>query len=116
MNTIEIKFESYGKKYEGKFRKTKYLKGNNLYVGVLHYDKEFKEYMPYCDVTVNLPEMELEPNYAFLDTNNCPKVIIEWLYNNGYIVDTGLMMPSGFCVYPLVEFTEEFLNGIETVE
>lgn len=111
--SIEITFKSYDKKYKARFCKNEYLYNRNLYIGITYWDEECECWMPWGDLTVNLPGMKCEPNEAFLDTNNCTPEIIKILKDKGYIKDTGITRQSGFCTYPLVEFAEEFLNGIE---
>lgn len=112
MKPIEISFEFFGKKYNARFRKSSYVNGGNLYIGVVIWEEDGEYWEPWCDLTVNLPGQELKDKQALLDTNNCPPVIIDILFDKGFIRDTGIMMPSGFCIYPLVEFTEEFLNNV----
>lgn len=109
---IEIEFNSYGKKHKAMFEKTLYVNGNNLYVGVVTWDEEEEYWEPWCDLTVNLPGCVLAKNEAYLDTNNCNPEIIRCLFDKGYVIDTGKVGHSGFCTYPLVRFTEEFLNGM----
>ena len=41
-------------------------------------------------------------------------MLFDLMYEKGWIEDTGRMGFSGFCVYPLVKFTDEFLEMIET--
>lgn len=109
---IEITFRFFDEEHRARFWKNEYANNGNLYVGVTTWDKDFKCWMPWGDLTVNLPGMKCEPNEAFLDTNNCAPEIIRILKDKGYIKDTGITRPSGWCIYPLVEFTEEFLNGL----
>lgn len=111
---MEIKFNFLGKEHKARFTKNTYANNGNLYVGVVTWDEEFEAWMPWGDLTVNLVRSSLEPNEAFLDTNNCAPEIITELKRKGCIKDTGLEMPSGFCMYPLVEFSEEFLKEIES--
>lgn len=76
-------------------------------------DEDFPDSMiPYGDVTVNLDSSITGENYGFLDTNNCDPKLIKFLTKNGWIEDTGFIVPSGYCVYPIVKFTDEFLNEI----
>ncbi len=112
MKPIEINFSFLGETYKARFCRNEYF-NENLYVGVTYWDEEFECWMPWGDLTVNLPGFLLEENEAFLDTNNCAPEIIRILKEKGYIKDTGVTRQSGFCTYPLVEFTEEFFNGIE---
>ena len=113
MNLIEIDFKFFDEEHKARFYKSKYANNGNLYVGVITWDEEFDDWCDWGDLTVNLPGMCLDKNEAFLDVNNCAPEIIKVLFDKGYIKDTGVTRQSGFCNYPLVEFTEEFLNNIE---
>ena len=108
---IEITFRFFDEEHRARFWKSEYANNGNLYVGVVTWDEKCKYWESWGDLTVNL-DMKCKPNEAFLDTNNCAPEIIRILKDKGYIKDTGFIRPSGFCVYPLVVFTEEFLNGM----
>ena len=110
MKPIEINFKFYDETHRARFWKDNYVDNGNLYVGVTYWDEEFEDWMPWGDLTVNL-DIPCKSNEAFLDTNNCSPDIIRVLKEKGYIKDVGITRQSGFCTYPLVEFTEEFLNG-----
>lgn len=109
---IEITFTFFGVKYKARFFKNNYMNNNNLYIGIVTWNKEYECWESWGDLTVNLPGMTCKLNEAFLDTNNCASEIITALMDKGYIKPTGVTRQSGFCTYPLVEFTEEFLNGM----
>lgn len=109
---IEINFRFFDDEYRARFLKSEYANNGNLYVGVIYWDEECECWMPWVDLTVNLPGMKCEPNEAFLDINNCAPEIIKALKEKEYIKDTGVTRQSGFCTYPLVEFSEEFFNGM----
>lgn len=58
-------------------------------------------------LTVNLPFSEnLPKNLAYVDINNCPWAE-EFLQENEIARPTGINAPSGFCTYPLYEFSED---------
>lgn len=109
---VEITFGFLGETYTARFEKSEYANNGNLYVGVQTWDEEYEYWEPWCDLTVNLPGCVLEKDEAFLDTNNCAPEIIQCLIDKGYVVNTGMARRSEFCEYPLVRFTEEFLNGM----
>lgn len=98
--------------YTLQFIKNEYLNGN-LAIEVLSEDKEYGDgvYEPWCPLTVNLPGFILDKNEAFLDTNNCSKEIIDWLFENKY-ANKIAERKSGFCTYPLVEFSQAFMETI----
>lgn len=60
---------------------------------------------PIARLTVCLADSILIPDddCAFVDTNNCPWAE-DFIRQNHLGVDMGLMMPSGYCVYPLYRF------------
>lgn len=109
---IEITFKTWGAKHKARFWKSEYANNGNTYIGIVTWDEEDECWEAWGDLTVNLPYTCLEENQAFLDTNNCTPEIIEILIDKGYIKNTGVTKQSGWCVYPLVELTEEFLNGM----
>ena len=116
MTTKETKvFEftnQWGNKHKVSFYKSNYMDNNRIYVGYMCDDEDYDCMVPWGDVTVNLSQNMPEGNYGFLDTNNGDPKLFDLMFKNGWIKDTGRLGFSGFCVYPLVEFTEEFLNEI----
>ena len=111
---MEIIINMWGKDRSLKFVRRTYLCNGNLSIEVMNYDEEYEFWEPWCSLTVNL-DLILESNRAFLDTNNCSREIIEWLFKNRYVTKIGERR-SGFCVYPLVEFSEEFMETIVAEE
>ena len=107
---IEIEFNAYGETHKARFEKSEYANNRNLYVGVATWDEEYQYWEPWCDLTVNL-DIPLDGDAAFLDTNGCTPEIINALTDKGYVINTGMTRSSGFCTYPLVRFTKEFLDG-----
>lgn len=111
MNQIEITFNAFDKEHKARFWKSNYANNGNLYVGIMTWNEVDECWESWSDLTVNLGITCL-PGTAFIDTNNCSGEIITTLADKGYIQNTGFAMPSGFCMYPMVEFSEEFLNGM----
>lgn len=110
-----ITFKSqWGDEYKIVFYKDNYYDNNRLYIGCMCEDKEYGGYEPYCDVTVNLAQNMPDGNYGFLDTNNGDPKLFELMFNKGWIKDTGMIGFSGWCTYPLVKFSDEFIKMIET--
>ena len=62
---------------------------------------------PFATLTVNLPDEAFvcTGTRAFVDTNNCPWAV-EMLRETGWGKPTGYYGHSGFCIYPLYEFSE----------
>ena len=71
---------------------------------------------PYCALTVSLGEFIGAKNCTYVDTYNCPADVIEEFVSAGYAKDTGLTKHSGFCVFPLYCFSEDFLKSIGAEE
>ena len=110
-----VKFKSqWGNEYDVIFVKSSYRNNNRIYIGCYCEDKECGGYEPYCDVTVNIASDMPEGNYGYLDTNNADRNLIGLMFENKWIENTGRVGFSGYCTYPLVKFTDEFLNMIET--
>lgn len=110
---MKIILNMWGEDHKLKFVKREYFNGN-LAVEVLSEDEEYG-WESWAMLTVNLPGFMLEENEAFLDTNNCSKEIIDWIFKNKYAEKIGERQ-SGFCVYPLVEFSKEFMENVLIVE
>ena len=113
---IEIEFSFLGETHNARFWRSEYANNGSLYVGVITYDEEYEEWEPWSDLTVNLSGMCPEENRAFIDTNNCAPEIIRELEKAKLIKNTGITRQSGFCTYPLYEFTKEFFEGMESEE
>lgn len=112
-----IKFTNrWGNEYTVTFYKSNYANNNRLYIGCMCEDKEYGGYEPYCDVTVNLEQSIPDGNFGFLDTNNGDPNLFDIMYKEGWIDDTGNVGFSGYCVYPVVRFSDEFLKMIESEE
>lgn len=65
---------------------------------------------PFEVITVNLGE-ELPFGHAYINTN-CGLGLGELLTDSGLAKYTGIVKPSGFCCYPLYEFSLELLTKI----
>lgn len=112
-----VKFKSqWGNEYNVVFYKDNYVDNNRIYIGCMCEDEEYGGYEPYCDVTVNLAQNMPNGNFGFLDTNNGDPNLFNLMFEKGWIEDIGIMGASGFCIYPLVKFSDEFLEMIENEE
>jgi len=109
-NIVEITFVFFDEEKRARFYRAKYV-NENIYIGVETWNEELQYWEPWCDLTVNLPGMDCEENTAFLDINGCNPEIIAELHKKEYIQDMGVIVPSGYCSYPLVQFSQEFLDG-----
>lgn len=103
------KYVKYGADRKIKLTKNRYAENNNLAVQMVSYEEEYGE--PWSSLTVNL-SVKCDKNCAFIDTNNNGEDIIKWLEDNNIAHLTGRMMPSGFCLYPEVKFTDAALKDM----
>lgn len=101
----------FGKTYELKLYKGHYLPryGGGIAIQATINEDGFEE--PWSTITVNLGELP-EENMAAIDVNNNGANILDELINAGFCTLL-YFKRSGYCEYPVVEFTEEFLNGLE---
>lgn len=111
MRTIRFK-NQLGNEYNIMFYKGKYVNNDRIYIVAYSEDEEYGGYNPYCDITINLPQSIPNGNYAFLDINDADLKLLNLMSEKGWIEDTGNFGFSGYCMYPLVRFTDEFLNQI----
>lgn len=104
MNTIKVTF--FDEELTLSFEKSNYLNGN-IYVGIINAENG----EPWADLTVNLG-IKLARSYAYLDSNSPSyfQSLIKTLEKLGLIIDTHETAQSGFCIYPLYELTDKFLN------
>lgn len=109
-----IKFKSqWGDEYNIYFYKDNYADNGRLFIGCMCEDEEYGGFEPYCDVTVNLPYYSTpDGNYGYLDTNNGDRSLFQMMKEKGWIEHTKIFGVSGFCEYPLVKFTDEFMEMI----
>ena len=100
----------FGKTYELKLYKIYYLPeyGGGIGIQATINEDGFEE--PYCTITKNFED--LPDGCTAIDTNNCEANILDELINAGFCTLL-YFKRSGYCEYPVVEFTEEFLNGLE---
>ena len=111
-----MEYDSYGTEYELSFRKGHYQDNNTLAVQIMCKEKNEDWYAPFCMLTVNLPTTKSLPdNRAYIDVNNCPKDLIQSLEEQGVIKKTLVSAPSGFCIYPLYEFSQEWLDKLSDI-
>lgn len=103
-----FKFTSrYGTKYKLMFEKTRYVSGGVAIEVWCAEDDDCWE--PYATMTKNLGYLP-SAKWAYLDTNNVPD-LAEFVIDKGWCEQVGEGR-SGFCSYPLVRFTDEFLDEI----
>ena len=105
----QIEFEFYGTEYTLAFEKARYVYGG-LAIEVHCKEKGEEWWEPFGVLTKNLDGYIAPIRGAFLDDNNlhdlCERVIAE-----GWARKVGEGR-SGFCTYPMVEFSDEFLEEV----
>lgn len=113
------KLKFYGKTYNVALGKAHYV--NNGKVAVLMYTctpkGKIKE--DFGDLTVNIADSDImanEKDEQFIDTNNLGHDIVKWLVDNKIAIETGIYGFSGFCMYPLMTFSKEALDGMVDLE
>ena len=108
---MAIEFTSrYGGTYEIRFVKANYACDGSLAIVVEDFEPDFEYWEPYCNLTVNLGGFGFGQRTAYLDANNVPD-LCEFVIENGWakVIGEGR---SGFCTYPLVEFSSDFIDVI----
>ncbi len=65
---------------------------------------------PFAVLTKSFGEFVCMKDCAYIDTNNCP--FADEFIKLGIAEDTGFTKNSGFCIYPLWKFDENFLREI----
>lgn len=105
MNTYQFK-SRYGTEYEIAFEKTLYVYDG---VAVEVWCREENYWTPYATLTKNLGDFP-PTHCAYLDANNVPD-LVEFVIGNGWAEQVGEGR-SGWCTYPFVEFTDEFLDEV----
>jgi len=66
---------------------------------------------PFAHLTTSFGEFIGMKNCAYIDTNNFPDAVE--ILAQGYAKDTGFRKYSGYCTYPLWQFSEDFLKCCE---
>ena len=94
----------WGESYEISLKTSNYLDSDKLAIAMEYYDTDYKDFMPYSILTVNLVGQKVDKDCAFVDTNNLGEKIIKWIEDNNLGAPTGRYARSGFCAYPEVRF------------
>lgn len=96
------------------FVKSKYADNESLAVLAYEWSTDFGQPVEelYAIITRNLDtDIQIRPDEQFVDENNLPG-IRKWLEDEGIATYTGKSERSGYCIYPLMRFNEDFLSGI----
>lgn len=92
------------------FAKNVYMDGNTA-IMIYSLDEDGGYLEPYADLTVNV-EFLADPYRAAIDTNNLGEAILGWLEGQDIAEPTGGVLHSGFCNYPICEFSQEWLDEL----
>ena len=103
-----------------RFLRTRYVSNGSTAIVMFIKSDEFSSededvFEMYANLTVNL----LNPQNEYLqciDVNNLGEMTLDWLARKGIATYTDYDVPSGFCIYPLVEFDHNFIDGLEIVQ
>ena len=105
--------EFYGKKYHIILEKNTYANNGRLAISMLECTPKGKVKDYFDTLTVNLNGYCVGKDEQFIDTNNLPSGIIEWLEENSIGNEVnGIYGHSGYCTYPLLKFTKDALDGM----
>ena len=66
---------------------------------------------PYANITVNIEK--LGENLAAVDSNNLGAGIVTFLEHEGIAKSLGIDVYSGYCAYPIMDFTPAALEEME---
>lgn len=94
------------------FVRASYYDGNRAILAYIKHLDDGGWVEPYADVTVNI-EFLADPYRAAIDTNNLGEEMVTFLVENGFAQETGRILHSGFCNYPVLEFDREWLDGLD---
>ena len=101
-----------------RFLRTRYTSNGSTAIVMFvesDYSNEYETvYEPYANLTVNLLDLT-DPYLQFIDVNNLGEMTLDWLAQKGIATYKDFDQPSGFCVYPLVEFNHKFIDNLDIV-
>lgn len=85
---------------EARIVKDRYANNSRMYIGIEVFDPEYLYWVPWSDLTVNIPGAQLsDDSCVFIDSNNNPTAC-EFITSNNIGECTGRYAYSGFCAYP----------------
>lgn len=117
MKTYPLNF--YGKNYNICLAKGNYQNNGTMAVLMYATTPKGKIKEEFGTLTVNIQDSNFFANDTdsqFIDTNNLGKDIVKWLEKNKIAESTGIIGFSGFCSYPLFQFTKQALENMQAIE
>lgn len=113
-----MKFYPYNSKWgtveQIGFAQGTYYDGNRALLAYVKHVDDHGWVEAYADVSVNI-EFLADSYRIAIDTNNLGDEMVDFLVENGFAEETGRVLHSGYCNYPVLEFDEEWLDGLEDV-
>ena len=96
--------------YEGYLSISEYSVNSRTAIQLFYFDSEFRTYLPYATLTVNIPSSPTTDNHCvYIDTNNCP-FALNLLVNELHCAElTGHVAQSGRCYYSEVRLIPDEL-------
>ncbi len=91
-------------------KKGSYLENGNLAVQAFLAENG-RPGEPYANITVNIEK--LGENLAAVDSNNLGAGIVTFLEHEGIAKSLGIDVYSGYCAYPIMDFTTAALEEME---
>lgn len=110
------RYKKNGKAYEVVLAKTKYVENNALAIAMFTWNNKHKYFEFWDTITVNLSMNMVSENYAFINTNDNGKEIIDWLIDNKLGFPTYRECRSGYCSYPEFMFNVDVLKEMPSIE
>lgn len=99
----------FGEVIEVFLMRGRYIDNDNLAIDMMSDEDGYIE--PYAHLTVNIDDFD-DDYTACIDTNNLGEDIIDWLEENEIAIPLGYSLQSGFCSYPVVAFSAEFVESL----
>lgn len=119
-NPKVYQLKEFGETFNIVLGKSNYINNNTIAVIMYLSTPKGKVKELFNDLTKNIGDSNIyanETDIQFVDTNNLPAGIIEWLEENGIAEEiNGIYGHSGFCTYPLVKFKQEALAEMFVID
>lgn len=93
LNGKQFDVPMFGKLYSGAFHIRRYKEGNRIAVEII--GRPMGE--PLAMLTVNIPEIPLEPDEIIVKTWSENEDLVRYMINTGWFKDTGKRVPTGYC-------------------
>lgn len=105
-----LDLECFGVSFKIRLKVYSYSANRNLYILLVCLNDGFEEPMGVLTVNTGLI---CPKDCAFVDVNNFPKEILEWLAFHKLAVPTGRYISLGYCEYPEYHFDPKVLRKFD---